>query len=272
MTGELEVIEARKGINIKQSIYIALSIYVYEIIIGFILFILDSAILTMLGLYQTKYQLSITYIELITTVITYIIIIKKHVVKGKNSLKLKYKLNIKIYLFAVLILIGYNLVYGNSLGILIESIDKNSWIFKTMRDLMQNSVVAFISMLLVAPVFEEIIFRGIILEQLSIRYSKIMSVLVSAVLFGVFHFNFIQGINAFFLGIILGTIYVKTNSLVPCILVHFTNNLTSYASVYFPSVFNDDFSIIQLVLGIIILMAAIIVFINKDKEKIYEKY
>lgn len=272
MNGELEVIEARKGINIKQSIYIALSIYVYEIIIGLILFILDSAILTMLGLYQTKYQSSIKYVELITTVITYVIIIKKQVINNKRSLKLKYKLNIKIYLFSVLILIGYNLVYGNSLGILIESVDKNSWIFKTMSDLMQNSIVAFISMLLVAPVFEEIIFRGIILEQLSVRYSKMMSVLVSAILFGVFHFNFIQGINAFFLGIILGTIYIKTDSLMPCILVHFANNLTFYASVYFPSISNDEFSVIQLILGTIILMAAIIVFINKSKEKIYERY
>lgn len=56
-----------------------------------------------------------------------------------------------------------------------------------------------ISVCIVAPIYEEIIYRGIILKGLSIKYNDNLAVIVSALLFAVMHMNLHQGINAFFL-------------------------------------------------------------------------
>jgi len=78
-----------------------------------------------------------------------------------------------------------------------------------------------------APLFEEIIFRGIILNDFKKVFPAWAAILVQAILFGFFHGNLIQGIYATILGIILGFIYYKYRSIWAVILLHFSYNTTS---------------------------------------------
>ena len=78
-------------------------------------------------------------------------------------------------------------------------------------------------LIFIAPILEELIFRGLILNSLKI-YGKWFAIIISSILFGILHINFIQTFNAFVMGIILGTIAIKTNSLIPSILIHILNN------------------------------------------------
>lgn len=80
----------------------------------------------------------------------------------------------------------------------------------------------------IPPLVEEIMFRGVVLQSLR-RYGDGFAVLVSAILFGLYHGNLIQIVFAFLSGLALGFVAVRTNSLLPSMLIHCLNNGVSYA-------------------------------------------
>lgn len=80
-----------------------------------------------------------------------------------------------------------------------------------------------LALVVVAPFTEEFLFRGLILRGFLNRYSIIKAILVSALLFALFH-NIFQFLSAFLAGILLAWWFVKTRSLLPCIYGHILNN------------------------------------------------
>ena len=79
----------------------------------------------------------------------------------------------------------------------------------------------------VVPAFvEEFAFRGIVLGCIR-KHSDSFAVIVSAIMFGLMHGNFMQIPFAFVVGLVLGFVTVKTNSLLPAIIIHFCNNAIS---------------------------------------------
>ena len=85
----------------------------------------------------------------------------------------------------------------------------------------------------IAPVTEEIVFRGLILRGLLGRWRPAAAVLFSAGLFALVHFNPVQAPVALLLGLLTGWLYVRTRSLGLCILAHALNNAASYLT-WFP--------------------------------------
>ena len=79
----------------------------------------------------------------------------------------------------------------------------------------------------IGPICEEIIFRGVILEGLLKKYDTTKAILFSSLIFSVIHLQPLQVISTFFIGLILGWIYVKTQSLWVCIGIHIINNLVA---------------------------------------------
>lgn len=75
-----------------------------------------------------------------------------------------------------------------------------------------------------APIFEEIIFRGLIYQGLKKHIGTLKAVLISSALFSLLHFNTAQFIPVMGLGILLCFIFEYTGSLVPVILIHMANN------------------------------------------------
>lgn len=63
------------------------------------------------------------------------------------------------------------------------------------------------SAVLLAPVLEEIVFRGIMLDGFPKRYSPTKATLWSALFFGLIHLNPVQSVGAFMLGISLGWLH-----------------------------------------------------------------
>lgn len=76
---------------------------------------------------------------------------------------------------------------------------------------------------LLAPIAEEILFRGVILRGL-LPYGKKLAIFVSALLFGLFHGNILQSPFAFAVGLVLGFVAVEY-SLVWAMALHMFNNL-----------------------------------------------
>ncbi len=86
--------------------------------------------------------------------------------------------------------------------------------------------LAFISTAIVPAIVEEFACRGVILGLLK-RFGEGFAVITSSIIFGLMHGNFDQIPFAIVVGLVLGYIYIKTESIWPCILVHCINNAAS---------------------------------------------
>jgi uncharacterized protein len=92
------------------------------------------------------------------------------------------------------------------------------------KEMGSGSVGAIVIGSLLAPVLEEMFFRGIILRSFLQQYPKWISILGSALIFGAAHMNLYQFTAAFLLGVFLGWLYQRSRSLVPCIALHAVYN------------------------------------------------
>lgn len=97
---------------------------------------------------------------------------------------------------------------------------------------MGNEPLGVLSMALVAPLVEEMMFRGAIQGYLMRRCSNPWTaIVVSALVFGVIHMNPVQVVYATLLGLVLGWIYYRTRSLLSVIAGHVLNNSVAVASM-----------------------------------------
>ena len=98
---------------------------------------------------------------------------------------------------------------------------------------------AVIRAVIVTPVVEELVFRGLTFRRLKEYTNFWVAALVSSALFGIYHMNLIQGLYAFVFGIIICVLYDRYGHLAAAVLVHFGANLLSvilqYAGVSYPA-------------------------------------
>ncbi len=88
-------------------------------------------------------------------------------------------------------------------------------------------ILSLLAVGIIGPVFEEILFRGLIFGELR-KITRVRAALfIQAVLFGIYHLDIIQGSYAFLIGILLGYVYYRSNSIVAPMIVHATINTTS---------------------------------------------
>ena len=82
---------------------------------------------------------------------------------------------------------------------------------------------------LLAPVCEELVFRGAVLRAL-LRWTPRhwLAIAISALFFALIHANPIQMPHAFLVGLLLGWLYYRTDSIVPGIVYHWVNNSIAY--------------------------------------------
>ena len=90
------------------------------------------------------------------------------------------------------------------------------------------SVILLITSVLISPIAEEILFRGLTQKYAEKAAGALPAVFIQAVLFGLYHMNLVQGIAALFFGIIFGFMAKKSKSLVPSIILHAVFNLSAY--------------------------------------------
>lgn len=78
---------------------------------------------------------------------------------------------------------------------------------------------------IMAPIFEELLFRGAILHSLR-RFGDTFAIVCSAIVFGIMHGNIQQLPHALIGGLIFGYIVVKRGNLISSIILHFVNNVS----------------------------------------------
>ena len=143
---------------------------------------------------------------------------------------------------------------------------------------MGTDVFTILASVLLAPIGEEILCRGLtyhyakkVVEGMNNRrVSFWIANCLQALGFGIMHMNLIQGLYAFVLGLGIGWLRERYNSLYPAMLAHFVVNFSStYIVGYLLAPLPESFASALLVLAVGIVLCAIGLFLGK-KEKVAE--
>ena len=89
-----------------------------------------------------------------------------------------------------------------------------------------DQIIYFVCIAIIPALTEEFMFRGVILNSFR-KFGDGFAILMSSLLFGFMHGNFVQIPFAFIVGLACGFIVVKTNSIIPAMVLHLLNNGTS---------------------------------------------
>lgn len=107
---------------------------------------------------------------------------------------------------------------GDELSDLFELLDSPFWFF------LVGAVLA--------PLVEEIFFRGFLFQGLRAKYGWVSGMLVSSAIFGAAHLDPASLIPTFILGNLLAYLYHRSNSVWPGVLLHMAVNTFGLLSVY----------------------------------------
>ena len=156
----------------------------------------------------------------------------------------------------LLMLITFAIV--TTLGYSIPSLD-----YELDNDIRTTVMDVFTSIIL-APIAEELFFRGIVLKQLS-KVSLRFGIIMSAILFGLMHGNIFQFVMATTVGIAFAYADAKADSLIPSLIGHMAVNLTASIPQLIELNFSEELAsgvsfiiaAIQVVLGAVMLLYVI---------------
>jgi membrane protease YdiL (CAAX protease family) len=142
-----------------------------------------------------------------------------------------------------------------------SSIEKVNEVVKTKS--MWFIVLQAITAAFIAPICEEILFRGFILSRFTYKFGIKKAVVFSSVCFGVLHLSNVFGTTMF--GIVSCLLYLKTKSLFPSIMAHIVNNMIVVSKdIYLGLQYTANTSThsAQPELAIILLMSSVLIMIG----------
>lgn len=139
----------------------------------------------------------------------------------------KHKMTVKTFVICISITM-FLMWIGNIMGVIITSgigsLIQHE-VANPINDVINNSglVANLIIITTIAPIFEELIFRKLLIDR-TIKYGGTISVLLSGLLFAFFHGNLNQFFYAFLLGGFFAIIYIKTGQIKYTIGLHMIIN------------------------------------------------
>lgn len=127
----------------------------------------------------------------------------------------------------------FNVLYGVLLYFFLKLRIQTDWV--SVFGKLEHPWLFIVGAAVVAPVVEELFFRGFLFAGLRQRLGWVKAGLISAALFSLVHFTPTAMPPIFLLGCIFALLYEKSRSLWPAILVHATMNTVGVAAAYWLS-------------------------------------
>lgn len=150
-----------------------------------------------------------------------------------------------------------------------ETMEKYNTLMETA--LGGSGLLAFVAAVILAPINEECIFRGLILRNLKKYFSIPVVIILQAVMFGIFHMNWVQGLYVLPIGAALGYVGVKSRSVWPCIYMHFVYNLMSIVLGLLPDILQSNvFAAIVVAVSAVVLVFCCKKYHDKSLEQVEE--
>ena len=149
-----------------------------------------------------------------------------------------------------------------------------------MNELMSdNELLTFAVVALTPAVCEEMLFRGFLFSAFRGRDKIVVSVLLTAVIFGVYHMSIVRFFTTALLGAALAVIVYYSDSIFPAMMMHAINNGIAVLQMYHPDTMENIFplfaveepgimeSIVVSTMGILLLAAGVAMFKILQKKK-----
>ena len=201
--------------------------YIAQIIIELINKDLPSAEIDKIKESSGTLIIAIGYIIIIAIFALFPLVLKTNIFKIAGVNKIKPRIGIDSALLGIGMLGAFQAIVK-----LISLVAPDGWMevqnAHSASILDGNLAVAIIYTVIIAPICEELVFRGLILSSLKDKAPKWAVIIGIAIIFGLIHSFPIGFIYAFSLGIVLGWLFYRTGSLVPCIIVHMLFNASNY--------------------------------------------
>lgn len=192
-------------------------------------------------------------------VILIVIVVINKSFKTNREILYREEISKKKYLAGVGLMVGYIFITYGVFDIFLYSMPTlNDGLYEYLEEYLLNTsyIFIFISTCIIAPIFEEVLYRGVLLNGLLKKYNYKKAIIYSALIFGIAHMNLPQGVNAFFLGVIIGLAYYYTRSIYLCMTMHFVNNFLVNFVVY------PESKLWTVILFIIVPIIGILIFIK----------
>ncbi len=203
---------------------------------------------------------------------------------GYRKAKTKVSELVPVKFFNPLILIPVALFLWGSHNFLAEInswIDKQipppPWFWELFNKIFESDYGiygAILKVVVIAPIIEELIFRGIIMHGLMRNYPKLVAIFFSGLLFALFHLNPWQFPATFILGLLLGWIMVRTRNIFACIAGHAINNGLVLLSIEYADRINKSSFYLMpknnqlMISGLVMLVGlALIALLTMKREK-----
>jgi uncharacterized protein len=223
--------------SILQSIHLVVLYIFVQTIIDFPLAIFDYY-------YDTEFLYN-PYKKIVLGVGSVVFILYYGFRRTRNPLNMVFpfkKFNPAILVFLVIFFLGAQQILNLVNGWVEKAIPPPSWFWEMFGKIFDNDYGfwgAFMKVVIIAPVIEELIFRGVIMHGLMRNYSEKSAVFFSGLLFALFHLNPWQFPATFVLGLILGWLMIRSHNILLCIAGHAINNLLVLLTITFRTQVKD---------------------------------
>ncbi|MCB2291455.1 CPBP family intramembrane metalloprotease [Clostridium sp. CS001] len=175
------------------------------------------------------------------------------------------KLSLKNSSIIILSCIGLAFVSSSLVSLLINKFPSYSETSNAIAS-NTNSVLGVISVVLIIPIFEEVLFRGLIFNELKNHLNIIIAIILQGAIFALAHGNMLQGIYTFIMGVVIAIVYNKIQSILAPMLFHVLYNL--FGSIVVPVIITaiGGYHIAFLVFGTIMLIISLILLFKNNVD------
>ncbi|MCR5007583.1 MAG: CPBP family intramembrane metalloprotease [Oribacterium sp.] len=126
-----------------------------------------------------------------------------------------------------------------------------------------NTIIGYLGIILLAPIAEELAFRGVLLKKSRMNFGIIGCIVLNTVVFSISHLNPLQSIYVIPIGIMLTFLAYKYDSVLPSIIAHILNNSLG---VLIPLLLHRELRITEIMVEIILFSIPIYFLNREDKE------
>lgn len=177
-----------------------------------------------------------------------------------------------LWKYVAVIVMGIALCVGMNNLILIGNFSGISKEYQTIMEAIYSAPIAVqvLSLGILAPVCEELVFRGLIFKRIRMRTNYFQAALHSSLVFGIMHMNLIQMLYGFLLGMVFAYAYEKYGSVKAPIAAHISANLVSVLGTnynWFEWMLEDPMRIGVITVVCAASAATMFVFMQRIEEK-----
>lgn len=215
----------------------------------------------------------------------FIVIVVLLIIFNFKNLKLKKEFKLKSFKLKKLLVIvplgiGIALFFSIFSNLLLRMC--NIPISSTVKTQNQmNSIYAYLAIILIGPIAEELVFRGFLFNYLDKITSRVYAIILSSIFFAIGHGDYSQGLYVVFLGVGLAFIYTYTNSIYGNITLHIVANSTGYLLLFLEKFLTFEFGktiatniigVMYIFYGLIFLLTGIYIYKKLERKENRNRY